>query len=160
MELKAMCQSDEPNQTQLQACLVEDARGLASHLQQQSTVDELILASSSLGECHIDGFETFHALPNTNEVLIEIYDGDFKLLYDNIQHDHFQTSDAFLFLTIDSGVFTRSESDYHDMLQSNAHDLILGYCQAYVNGSPVMAIERWFDVINDYLNDWQQEQTS
>lgn len=154
-----MTTNTEPNQQALSEVLKEDEVGLVSYIMQQSQVDDLMSVATSLGECNIVEFQSYHALPNTNETLIDVYQGDFMTLYDSIEHDNFRTSDAYVFLTYDSGVFTRSESDYQAFLQDNQSDLIRGYLQSYVNGLPIIAIPNWFEAMNEYINERQLETT-
>ena len=149
--------TDEPNHSKFSSIYSRDKSTLIQRLNQVATLDTLEIAASALGENNITEFESLQALPNTDSTYREVYGTSYLLLIENIVPERFNPSDDYVFITTAQGVFTRSQSDYEGALEANRSKILESYLDAFNDSVPVMAIPQYFEAINQYIEEFEQD---
>lgn len=149
--------TEEPQHLKLSVVYSHDKSSLIQRMNEVATIDTLITAASSLGDNNILEFESLQALPNTDSTYREVYGSSYLMLIESIIPEHFNTHDDYVFITTSQGVFTRSHSEFEGVIESNRLNILESYLDAFNDGVSVIAIPQYFEAINQYINEFEQE---
>lgn len=149
--------TDEPQHSKLSVVYSHDKSSLIQRMNEVATIDTLMTAASSLGDNNIIEFESLQALPNTDSTYREVYGSSYLMLIESIIPERFNPHDDYVFITTSQGVFTRSQSEFEGVIESNRLNILESYLDAFNDGVPVIAIPQFFEAINLFIDEFERE---